>query len=185
MNRKDILIEALRAAANEMMKHNPSTVQGSIKSSAGDWVTAADLASEQVIIKIIKQSFPSELVITEEREIGHEKLTEKILPHLTAWVIDPLDGTYNFKKGMDYSCISIGYIENGQSVLAGILDPYRDKLYLAELTKGLCAMEYRFRSPPFQILTQGQEWLPLIRMKAARKQTSIHMQNLVMYGWMY
>lgn len=54
-------------------------------------------------------------------------------------MIDPIDGTNNFKHGMAYSGISIGYIENGKPIIGGILDPYRDLLYLAKLGQGaLC-----------------------------------------------
>ncbi len=132
MHRREILIAALHAAAIEILKHDPSSVRTDIKSTAGDFVTAADIASERSIINTIRTTFPDDLVISEETTAGHEMLNQTDLAQLTAWVIDPIDGTNNFKRGMTYSCISIGYIHAGEIVLAGILDPYHDALYMAE-----------------------------------------------------
>jgi myo-inositol-1(or 4)-monophosphatase len=51
-------------------------------------------------------------------------------------VLDPIDGTYNFKRDMRESAISIGYIENGESIAGVIYDPYKDELFEAEEGKG-------------------------------------------------
>jgi myo-inositol-1(or 4)-monophosphatase len=50
--------------------------------------------------------------------------------------LDPIDGTYNFKRDMRESAISIGYIEKGKPVAGVIYDPYREELYEAEQGKG-------------------------------------------------
>lgn len=135
-NRIEAIIQAALAAGREVLKFDPNTVEMEVKSTAGDLITAADLASEKVIMQIIKASFPDDLVISEETKEGQELLTLENLGQLTGWVIDPIDGTNNFKKGMAYSGISIGYIENGQSTLGAVYDPYRKELYVAEKGKG-------------------------------------------------
>jgi len=136
MQRKDILITALKAAGEEMLKHDPAQTETSVKSTAGDLVTAADLASEKIIVDTIKAAFPEDLVISEETEESHGKLNDNDLPQLTGWVVDPIDGTYNFKRGMSYSAVSIGYIKNGEPFLGGIFNPYRNELYIAEVNLG-------------------------------------------------
>jgi myo-inositol-1(or 4)-monophosphatase len=136
MQRKDVLISALHAAAEEVLKYDPSTVETSVKSTAGDIVTAADLGSEKVIIETIKSKFPDDTVISEETASSHVALNEENLTHLTGWIVDPIDGTNNYKHGMAYSGISIGYVEAGEIVLGGILNPYRSELYLAEQGSG-------------------------------------------------
>jgi myo-inositol-1(or 4)-monophosphatase len=141
MNRKQVLTAALHAAGKAILAYDPSRVETTIKSSAGDLVTAADLASEKVIIETIKAVFKTDLVISEETKEGQELLSPDKLSNLTGWVIDPIDGTNNFKRGMAYSGISIGYIEHGEIVLGGILDPYRNKLYSAEKGKGATCNE--------------------------------------------
>jgi myo-inositol-1(or 4)-monophosphatase len=67
---------------------------------------------------------------------SHAALDPEALYELTTWVIDPIDGTNNFKHGMVYSGISIGYIENGEPTIAGIIDPYRNVLYFAKTGGG-------------------------------------------------
>lgn len=136
MDRKHILVKALLAAGGEISKFDPATVETSVKSTAGDLVTSADKASERVITEILGASYPDELVISEEASLGHELLNEPHLATLTGWVIDPIDGTNNFKRGMAYSGISIGYIQNGEIALGGIFDPYRGNLYVAATGHG-------------------------------------------------
>jgi myo-inositol-1(or 4)-monophosphatase len=136
MDRKSILVSALRAAGKAILQYDPTKIETEVKSTAGDLVTAADIASEKAIIAIIKAAFPGDIVISEETAAGQELLREDILADLTAWAIDPIDGTNNFKRGIAYSGISIGYIKKGEIVLGGILDPYRNALYLAEKDRG-------------------------------------------------
>ncbi len=106
-------------------------------------MTAADLASEKIIADTIKAAFPDDMVISEETIAGHELLKDARLSQLTAWVVDPIDGTNNFKRGMAYSCVSIGYIQTGKIVLAGIFDPYHDAFYLAETGTGATRNDVR------------------------------------------
>jgi myo-inositol-1(or 4)-monophosphatase len=100
--------QAALKAGQTLLQYDPATVATAVKTTAGDLVTAADLASEKVITQAIHASFPDDLVISEETAQGHELLMPTNLTNLTAWVIDPIDGTNNFKKGMAYSGISIG-----------------------------------------------------------------------------
>ena len=135
--RLDVIKEAALKAGEKVLEYDPGSVSTEIKSTAGDLVTAADLGSEQVITEVITANFPDDLIISEETSKGQELLTKDALPSLTCWVIDPIDGTNNFKKGMAYSGISIGYIENGEIVLGAVYDPYRKELYIAEKGKGV------------------------------------------------
>lgn len=128
------MADAVIAAGKESLKLDPNTIHTETKASVGDLVTAADLASEKRIIQTIKATYPSRVVISEEISDNHTLLTPENLPKLTGWVIDPLDGTNNFKRSMAYSGISVGYIEAGKITHGAVYNPYRDELYLA--TKG-------------------------------------------------
>lgn len=135
--RLDVITDAALKAGEEVLKYDPNIVASEIKSSEGDLVTAADLGSEKVIIGIIKATFPDELIISEETSEGQELLNVANLPNLTGWVIDPIDGTNNFKQGMAYSGISIGYLEKGVITLGAVYDPYKKELYLASKGQGV------------------------------------------------
>jgi len=47
------------------------------------------------------------------------------------WIIDPLDGTNNFSRGIPQFCTSIAYAEHGEVLAGCIYDPERDELFSA------------------------------------------------------
>jgi hypothetical protein len=47
------------------------------------------------------------------------------------WIIDPIDGTANYARGLPHYCVSIGYLEQGVPTLGAIYDPSHDWLYAA------------------------------------------------------
>ena len=47
------------------------------------------------------------------------------------WVVDPLDGTYNFIRSRGCSCVSIGLLKDKRPVLGLVYQPYTDELYSA------------------------------------------------------
>jgi myo-inositol-1(or 4)-monophosphatase len=136
MQRQEVLIKALLEAGDVILKYDPGHIETKEKANAGDLVTAADMASEKTIIENIKTAFHDDLLISEETPSSHVMLNNNDLPRITGWIIDPIDGTNNFKHGMAYSGISIGYVEAGVPKLGGIYDPYRKLIYFAEAGKG-------------------------------------------------
>ena len=52
------------------------------------------------------------------------------------FIIDPIDGTMNFLKGLNHSCISIAYASRGELLAAAVYNPYADELFTAEKAKG-------------------------------------------------
>ncbi len=135
MERLQIMEEIARQAGAFMLGSNEadSAVQDE-KTNIKDFATVADIKSRDIIRKALYEHFPDIAVLSEEDdEAVRQPMYE---PDFTGFVIDPIDGTYNYKRGMKESAISIGYIENGQSVAGVIYDPYKDERYAAELGKG-------------------------------------------------
>lgn len=105
------------------------------KSNIKDFVTVADIRAQNIIEKQLKAEFPNEMVLSEEHaEQDRKKLFN---PGFTGFVVDPIDGTYNFKRDMRESAVSVGYIVNGQCQTGVIYDPYKNELFAA--TKGMGA----------------------------------------------
>ena len=131
------LEQMLREAGEQLRRFsNHKSLQVSYKSD-DSLVTEADLASERSILSNISQMFPGEKVLSEEEnsrlDVRHEGDW--------VWVVDPLDGTTNFANNYPFYCVSIARCEvsaNKKLIpkLGGVYDPVRDKLYLAELSKG-------------------------------------------------
>lgn len=84
----------------------------------------ADRDAEKIILALLKEE-SDHPVLTEERgEIGTPG--EGLF-----WVIDPLDGTMNFNRGIPMCCVSVALVEEEQPRLGVIYDFNRDELYHA------------------------------------------------------
>ena len=78
-----------------------------------DFVTAADHAVERFIRERIEAEFPTEAIVGEEEgATGHSD---------TCWVIDPIDGTANYMRGLPEWAISIACVQNDR-ITHAVLD---------------------------------------------------------------
>jgi myo-inositol-1(or 4)-monophosphatase len=93
-----------------------------------DVVTEMDREVERFIRAAIARRFPGDAVL------GEEEGTTGGGDHL--WVIDPIDGTANYARGLPRYCVSIGYLERGAPMLGAIYDPSHDWLYSAARGEG-------------------------------------------------
>jgi myo-inositol-1(or 4)-monophosphatase len=94
-----------------------------------DLVTAADRASEALIIDRLQARFPRHDVMGEEgarRETGSDY----------KWYVDPLDGTTNFAHGFPVFCISMGLEHKGHLLAGVVYDPARGEMFSAEKGSG-------------------------------------------------
>lgn len=102
------------------------------KSFATDIATRTDLAIQHAIVRRIRARFPDDDFVLEEGEASQAR--RKNRPW--RWIIDPLDGTSNFVRGMWPSAISIA-VEYDTQVIAGVVyEPVHDELYVAIAGKG-------------------------------------------------
>lgn len=82
----------------------------------GTLVTQADRWSDKAIREAIAQAFPEHGVLTEE--------TEHIFPaNDWCWIVDPIDGTTNFTRGIPIWGISLGLIYKGTPVFGFVYFP--------------------------------------------------------------
>jgi myo-inositol-1(or 4)-monophosphatase len=116
--------EAARAAAAELRPrfgHDQAGIE--TKSGPTDLVSAADLAAEAAIRRVLASRRPDDAILGEEG--GATGDGER------RWVIDPLDGTTNFLFGVPQFAVSVA-CEDGDGMLVGVvLDPIRDECFAA------------------------------------------------------
>ncbi len=105
--------------------------------SPGDFVTASDKRVEKIIINELEQSGYSFL----SEEAGSIKGKEKD----KRWIIDPIDGTFNFLNGLPHFAISIAYEEKSEIVSGIIFDPIKNEMYFAEKGNGAYLNNFRIR----------------------------------------
>ncbi|MEM6464570.1 MAG: inositol monophosphatase [Pseudomonadota bacterium] len=90
------------------------------KSAAWDVVTQADIAAEQGIGQAIRQRYPQARIVGEEAAAADPSSMEGLDKADLAFVIDPIDGTYNFASGMPVFGSILAIVVGGECV-AGII----------------------------------------------------------------
>jgi myo-inositol-1(or 4)-monophosphatase len=103
------------------------------KSDAADLLTETDLEVQRRILESLRRQFPDDAFVGEES--GHQQPPAD--PNARCWIVDPIDGTHNFVKGiMPTFGITIAFAINQRPVAGGIIFPALEQLFLAEKGKG-------------------------------------------------
>ena len=101
-----------------------------------DLVTAADKASEKLVIERLVKHFPEHSILAEEGG-GHESPSEY------RWYVDPLDGTTNFAHGYPVFNVTLGLEKAGEMIAGVVFDPTRNEMFRAERGGGSFLNEKR------------------------------------------
>lgn len=108
------------------------------KKGHNNYATELDKKAEQIIIDIIRKSYPNHNILAEES--GYDNNNSEC-----TWIIDPIDGTTNFMHTHPQYSISIGFKEGDKITQGVILDPNRNDLYHAEAGRGAFLNDKRIR----------------------------------------
>jgi len=101
----------------------------------GTPVTDADHAAQAAILDALARDRPADAAVTEEVIVRPER-------HVAAgtaeycWVVDPIDGTRNFGRGLDLWCTSVAVLHAGRPVAGAICDS-TGRVYSAAAGEGL------------------------------------------------
>ena len=118
----DAAVEAARAAGAIALKYFRGRFEVTLKPDATP-VTQADREAERAIVEILGRAFPEHGVLGEE--FGGHGSTE------VRWIIDPIDGTKNFVRGIPVWATLIGLEERGEITVGVIHNPVTGELYTA------------------------------------------------------
>jgi myo-inositol-1(or 4)-monophosphatase len=91
-------------------------------------LTLADTEINSLVIAKVKQRFPGHGVLGEEESYNLDKKQ--------LWIVDPLDGTPNFARGIPVFAFSIALVEDGVSQVGVVYDPNTDRLFSAIAGQG-------------------------------------------------
>jgi myo-inositol-1(or 4)-monophosphatase len=119
------IIDIVRKSS-ELMKEDIVVEQ---KGNECNYVTSADVNVQKYLEQHLLALIPDSGFIGEEKD-------EIDVENEYTWVVDPIDGTSNFIRGLGASVISVGLLKHGKPYLGVIYDPYKDELYFAERGKG-------------------------------------------------
>ncbi|MBV8832071.1 MAG: inositol monophosphatase [Acidobacteriaceae bacterium] len=125
-NYLDAAIEIAREAGQVLMAHRG--VDFELKGDF-DLVTAADRASETLIMKRLRERFPDHGIVAEEG--GRAEMQSRL-----RWYVDPLDGTTNFAHGYPQWNVTLALAREGEVITGVIFDPLNRELFAAERGAG-------------------------------------------------
>lgn len=112
-------------AAEEMLPRfrslNPDEIRE--KSGPGDLVTVVDEAVERRLSSALTGLLPGSSVVGEEGCAADPSAIGRLAEEGPVWIIDPLDGTWNFAHGLDRFASIVALAVNGETVAGWILDP--------------------------------------------------------------
>jgi len=93
-----------------------------------DFVSEADKKTEDLIVERLGAAFGDDSVLGEEG--GLRRKGEAL------WVIDPIDGTANFLRGIPHWCVSVGLVAEGRAVAGFLYNPVTEELFSAHAGGG-------------------------------------------------
>tara|TARA_R110002167_G_scaffold188380_5_gene390374 strand:+ start:66764 stop:67612 length:849 start_codon:yes stop_codon:yes gene_type:complete len=135
-----IATRAARAAGQTIMRAYTELDRVEVSSKGiNDFVTSVDKEVEATITYQIRKSYPDHTIIGEEN--GENRGTDKDY----IWIVDPLDGTNNFVRGIPHFAVSIALQYKGKIEVAVIYDPVREELFSAIRGKGAKLNDFRLR----------------------------------------
>lgn len=125
------LAEALvRTAGSLALGMRSEGLDAQHKTSVSDIVTAADKAAEAYVLAQLRRCRPEDGVFGEEG-------TDVPSSSGRTWVVDPVDGTYNFFAGSSYWCSALALRgaastadADPEALLGAIFQPQEDKLWI-------------------------------------------------------
>jgi len=96
------------------------------KSAVNDLVTIADLETEKALAQRLRQLFPGCAIIGEEAVAADPALLDTIGDAELAFIIDPVDGTWNFAHGVPMFATMVAAVRRGETIAAWIHYPMSD-----------------------------------------------------------
>lgn len=124
----NVAIDAAKQAGELALRYFKSQPKVSYKSDNSP-VTRADIEAEKLIRRIISRKFPNHGIIGEELPPVNPKAKYQ-------WVIDPIDGTRDFIRGIPYWAILIGLLEDNKPIIGISYFPQLEDLLAAQKDKG-------------------------------------------------
>ena len=120
------IIEIAKKAGEIIKSAHCSEKDIDVKPGDANFVTYYDITVQEFLKRELLTLFPTARFIGEESGEDAFEGGELII------VVDPIDGTTNFIRGTNHSCVSIGILKNKEPYIAVVYDPFKDELFTAK-----------------------------------------------------
>jgi myo-inositol-1(or 4)-monophosphatase len=136
----NIALRAARKAGENIVRASDELHRFEVKAKGiNNFVTEVDINAEQEIIYHLQKAYPDHAILGEESGlIGSEEAEYR-------WIVDPLDGTTNFIRGIPHYAVSIACMYRGKIEHAVIVDPVRQEEFTASRGRGAQLNGHRIR----------------------------------------
>src|SRR6185369_15453384 len=122
MTQYDFILAHVKAAGALLMQLREEKFEVLAKGGdPRDVVTSVDFSVNDYLVGKIHESFPDDLVYSEESGGAHTA------PHL--WTIDPIDGSSNFARGLPHFAVCVAYLEEGVPMAGAVYNPVTNELF--------------------------------------------------------
>lgn len=115
--------DLVREAGRLAQRMRAGGIDAEQKTSVSDLVTAADQAAERLIVERLRAERPDDAIVGEEGT-DHPGTSGR------AWVIDPVDGTYNFVAGLDWWCSALALTDGDDLLLGAVHHPATGRTFV-------------------------------------------------------
>lgn len=148
---RDAAVDAAWQAARLIRTHAGRIDEDAVREKGWhDPVTQADEEAQRIITGALSRAFPAFDVLAEEGATDAAAVAEGY-----RWIVDPIDGTTNFTRGVPPYAVSIA-LQRGADVVVGVvLDVAREELFTAVRGGGAFCNGTRIRVSPTRILDQA------------------------------
>lgn len=124
MREADFIQRVFRDAAPIVLGGDRSATEKGTALGVYDVVTDSDVRTEEFVLSRIAGEFPDDSVISEET---HPDAMEGE----RCWVLDPIDGTMNYSRGIPLFGMQAAFLEDGVPTMACIYLPVQDEMFVA------------------------------------------------------
>ncbi len=132
----------LAQQAGEQLRQQLGAVHKVHAKARGDWCSGLDQQLERRMRQRVAQLFPSHGFLGEEE--GHSAVANAEW----LWVVDPIDGSMNFLRGLPHFSVSVALLHQGMPVVGVVHDPCRCETFIAALGEGAWLNGQRLRVSP-------------------------------------
>lgn len=136
----NIALRAARKAGENIVRASDHLDRVEVKAKGvNDFVSEVDIAAEKEILYHLSKAYPDHAFQGEETGLtGNDQAEYR-------WLVDPLDGTTNFIRGIPHYAVSIACLHRGKVEHAVILDPVRREEFTASRGRGAQLNGHRIR----------------------------------------
>lgn len=135
----DHVAELMKTAAAEIILPRFRALKdGEIdEKDGGELVTVADIETEAWLTQRLPDLVPGSTVVGEEAVFADKSVFDRLAADDPVWVIDPVDGTWNFANGRETFAVIIAYVIRGEVHAGWIYEPVSEALAIGARGDGV------------------------------------------------